>query len=237
MLAACGGDGQADGQPAVPSVPAVAAGGEPAGPPPALPSGSPEELEAESSLSVKRGVITLTAQTRSVRLCGTSVDLTLADQLDGALDAVYAELGNKPMYAEMFGERGDAAAAPSAANGATFNVEDLLYATSTTPESACQTPLGEYELMARGADPAWSVEVRGDGMVFKRADASAPVEFKAVETADTEGAVTYRAGSASHVLELVVTQRGCRAGGEYFAYSATARFDKQTFNGCARVGE
>src|SRR5262245_64978047 len=60
---------------------------------PAAPAATAAELEAESSLSVKRGILTLTAQTRSFRLCGTNVDLTLTDQLDGALDRVYAELG------------------------------------------------------------------------------------------------------------------------------------------------
>jgi uncharacterized membrane protein len=231
VLAACGGgDRDADAQATLPTLPAGIAI-ESDGAPAALPTGSPEELEAESSLSVKRGVITLTAQSRSIRLCGSNIDLTLADQLDGALDAVYARLGGKPVYAEMFGERGDGAIA--------FNLEELLYATSANVAGACQTRLGGYELLALGVDPEWSVEVRPDAMTLTRAAASAPVQFTSVETADTEGAVTYRAGGDGHVLELVITQRGCgnpdRA--EYFAYTATARFDKQSFNGCARVGE
>jgi len=235
MLAACGkSDRDAEVQTTVPSLPAGIDVG-PAAAPAALPAGSPEELEAESSLSVKRGVITLTAQSRSIRLCGSNVDLTLTDQLDGALDTVYAQLGNKPMYAEMFGDRGDGANAAQSA----FNVEELLYASTANSEGACQSLRGEYELLARGVDPEWSVEVRGDNMTLKRAGAVAPVTLSSVETADTEGAVTYRAGSDGRVLELVITQRGCGGAGssEYFAYSATARFDKQTFNGCARVGE
>jgi uncharacterized membrane protein len=41
-----------------------------------------------------------------------------------------------------------------------------------------------------------------------------------------------------HVLELTVTQQACHdaASGEYFGYAATAKLDKQTFNGCARIG-
>lgn len=247
MLAACGrSDQDVDAQSTVPTLPVevgpVGSGSadvatESVGPPPALPAGSPEELEAESSLSVKRGIVTITGQSRSIRLCGSNVDLTLADQLDGALDAAYAQLGGKPMYAEMFGERGDGAAAPSSTS-ASFNVEELLYASSVDADAACKTPLGAYELLARGADPEWSVEVRSDSMAMKRAGVAAPFEFKSVEAADTEGAVTYRAGADGHVLELVVTQRVCYSNNraEYFAYSATARFDKQTFNGCARVG-
>jgi uncharacterized membrane protein len=198
---------------------------------------SPQALETESSLSVKRGVITLTAQTRSIRLCGSNVDLTLIDQLDGALDRAYTDLGGKPIYAEMYGERGDAQPGGNAANA--FNVEELLYATAINPAAVCAAPIGAFELLARGSEPTWSVEVHQDSMLFKQNSAPTEIKFSAAETADTEGTVTYRAGIDHHVLELVITQRACRnaATNEYYAYSATARIDKQTLNGCARVGE
>jgi uncharacterized membrane protein len=204
---------------------------------PATPQASPQDLEAESSLSVKRGVITLTAQTRSFRLCGANVDLTLTDQLDGALDRAYADLGGKPIYAEVYGDRGDVP--PGSNASAAFNVEELLYATANNPAAACATRLGPFELLARGSEPTWSVEVHQDSMVFKQTAAPTEIKFTAVETADTEGTVTYRAGADRHVLELVITQRACRDAltNEYYAYSATARIDKQTLNGCARVGE
>jgi len=204
---------------------------------PTLPTGSPQALEAESSLAVKRGVITLTAQMRSFRLCGSNVDLTLTDQLDGALDRVYADLGGRPIYAEVYGDRGEAQ--PSSNAPSAFNVEDLLYATATNPTAACAAPLGAFELQARGSEPTWSVEVHQDTMMFKQTSAPTEIKFSAVETADTEGTVTYRAGADRHVLELVITQRACRDAltNEYYAYNATARIDKQTFNGCARVGE
>jgi uncharacterized membrane protein len=185
---------------------------------------------------VKRGVITLTSQTRSFRLCGANVDLTLTDQLDGALDRAYAELGGKPIYAEVYGDRGEAQAgnAPTA-----FNVEELLYATATSPAAACAAPRTTFELQARGSEPTWSVEVHQDTMLFKQTTAPTEIKFAAVETADTEGTVTYRAGADRHVLELVITQRACRDAltNEYYGYNATARIDKQTLNGCARVGE
>lgn len=204
---------------------------------PAPPAVSPQELEAESGLSVKRGVITITSQTRSFRACGASVDLTLTDQLDGALDRVYADLGNKPIYAEVYGDRGDTQAGKNAPTA--FNVEELLYATTTNPTAACATPRGSFELLARGGEPSWSVEVHQDTMLFKQTVAPTEIKFTAVETADTEGTVTYRAGADRHVLELVITQRACRdtLTNEYYAYSATVRIDKQSLNGCARVGE
>jgi uncharacterized membrane protein len=200
-------------------------------------STSPEELEAESALSIKRGVITLTAQTRSFRLCGSNVDLTLTDQLDGALDTAYTELGAKPMYAEVYGERGDAQPGSNAPNS--FNVEELLFASGNNVAAACDTPLGKYELLARGNDPTWSVEIAQDSMTFRQTGAPTQIEFTAAETADAEGTVTYRAGLDKYVLELTVAQRACRdvAANEYYAYTATARLNKLTFNGCARVGE
>jgi uncharacterized membrane protein len=204
---------------------------------PAAPAATPQELEAESSLAVKRGVITLTAQSRSFRLCGSSVDLSLTDQLDGALDRTYAELGAKPIYAEVYGERGDAQPGSNAPNS--FNVEELLYASPNNATETCNTPLAKFELQARGNEPTWSVDVQQDAMVFRQTTAPTEIKFSPVETADAEGTVTYRAGVDRHVLELVVTQRGCldKHTHEYYAYSATARLDKQSFSGCARVGE
>lgn len=197
---------------------------------------SQQELEAESSWSVKRGVVTLTSQTRTFRVCGATVDLTLTEQLDGLLDRVYADMGNKPIYAEVYGNRvepEDPHAAPT-----TFNVEELLYATTENPAGACAQPMGSYELQARGSEPSWSIDVQQDTMLLKQMSAPTEIKFAAVETADTEGTVTYRAGADRHVLELVITQRACRNAitNEFYAYSATARLDKQTLSGCARVG-
>jgi uncharacterized membrane protein len=238
LLAACGNKSPAPNN-AGPIIPPNATGAAPL--PSTTPTASPKELEAESSLAVKRGVITLTAQTRGIRLCGSNVDLTLTDQLDGALDRAYADLGGKPIYAEVYGERGDAQPSNQSAGKASssFNVEELLYATANNPTGACAAPVGAFELLARGSGPTWSVEVHQDSMLFKQTSAPTEIKFTSVDTADTEGTVTYRAGVDRHVLELVITQRACRdaSTNEYYAYSATARLDKQTLNGCARVGE
>jgi len=237
LLSACGRDKQNTDQPGnngAPSAsPEQAAGNEA----PASPTASPEELEAESALSIKRGIITLTAQTRSFRLCGSNVDLALTDQLDGALDRAYAELGGKPAYAEVYGDRGETQPGSNAPNS--FNVEEILYASPNNIATACEAPLGKYELLARGNDPTWSVEVANDTMVFRQTGAPTQIEFSAAETADAEGTVTYRAGVDRYVLELTIAQRACRdaTANEYYAYSASARLNKQTFNGCARVGE
>jgi len=201
---------------------------------PAAPSESPAELEAESSLSVKRGIVTQTDKTFAIRLCSANSEVPLADQTDGALARVYAEMGGKSMYIEAYGERTTAVAG----NGG-FTLEELLYATSVNPGNACTAPAATYELLARGSNPAWSVEVSKDAMLLRQNEAPTEIKFTGIDTSDSEGAVTYRAGVDKHILELTVTQRACHdaTSGEYSAYNATVKLDKRPLNGCARVGE
>jgi hypothetical protein len=92
---------------------------------------TPEQLEAESSLSVKRGVITLSDAARRFRACGNNAETKLADQTDGLVDRVYGELGGKPLYVEAYGERADTG---------DFVLEEMLYATANGIEAACARP-------------------------------------------------------------------------------------------------
>jgi uncharacterized membrane protein len=192
---------------------------------------TPEQLEAESSLSVKRGIVTQKDKAFSIRLCSANNEVPLTDQPDGTLARTYAELGSKPIYIEAYGER---ATAPDI-----FSLEELLYASAVNPTNACTAPAAAYELMARGSEPAWSVEVNKDSMLLRQNDAPTEIKFTGVDTTESEGSVTYRAGVDKHILELTVTQRTChdKTTGEYFAYNAVAKLDKRALNGCARVGE
>ncbi|MBC7982217.1 MAG: hypothetical protein H7Y02_00025 [Candidatus Obscuribacterales bacterium] len=189
-----------------------------------------EQLETESSLSTKRGIVLMTAETRRFRACNGPGELPLTDQTDGLLARVYDELGDKPLYVETFGDRDDSG---------NFVIEELLYATANNIQAACGAPLAKYELLARGNDPTWSVEVTQDAMVVKQSGAPTEIKFTSVDTADAEGTVTYRAGVDKHVLELTVTQQACRdaSSGEYYGYAASAKLDKHTLTGCARLGE
>lgn len=198
------------------------------------PAPTPAELEAESSLSIKRGIVTQTDKAFGVRLCSANSEIPLVDQSEGAFARVYADLGGKPIYIEAYGERMD-----SAAGDGNFALEELLYATSVNPANACTAPAATYELLARGSEPTWSVEVSRDTMLLRQNDAPTEIKFTGIDTSDTEGAVTYRAGVDKHILELTVTLRACHDAvtGEFFAYSATAKLDKHGFSGCARVGE
>lgn len=193
---------------------------------PLPPSAPPEQLEAESGLAVKRGVITFNGDAPSYRACGANATVALADATDN-VKHIYAKLGGKPLYAEAYGELKSNA----------FALEELLYATPRDPSAACAASPGKYELLASGGEPAWSVSVTQDSMIFRQSAEPKEIIFTAVETTDAEGAVIYRAGVDKHVLELTVKQNPCEDGGAYFGYSAAAQLDKRTLNGCARVGD
>ncbi|HYM34382.1 MAG TPA: hypothetical protein VET48_03245, partial [Steroidobacteraceae bacterium] len=148
----------------------------------AAPAPTPQELEAESSLSIKRGVVTQTDKTFAVRLCSANSEVPLSDQTDGVLARVYGELGNKSIYIEAYGERTTAVAG----NGG-FTLEELLYASSVNPTYTCTAPAASYELLARGSDPAWSVEVNKDSMLLRQNEAPTEIKFTGGDTADSEG--------------------------------------------------
>ena len=193
-----------------------------------------EQLDTESGLAIKRGIVTVADGARRYRACGGDADWTLLDQSEGLLDRVYGELGGKALYIEAYGERSAAAAGAKPS----FALEELLYASSEDPTAACSAPPTNFELLALGNDPTWSIEITPDSMILRQHDAPTEITFTEVDTSDTEGTVTYRAGVDKHVLELTVTQHACQDSGTgtYYGYSASVKFDKQTFNGCARIG-
>jgi uncharacterized membrane protein len=196
------------------------------------PTDEAASLDTESGLAIKRGIVTLGDATRRYRSCGATADAELHDQTEKLLDKVYADLGNKPMYIEAYGQRSGDTAKPS------FVLEELLFATSQDAAAECSKPGNPYELLALGRDPSWSVEVSPASLILKQASAPTEITFTEYTTTDSEGTVTYRGGVDKHVLELTVTQRACHDSNAnaYYGYGATAKVDKQTYSGCARVG-
>jgi uncharacterized membrane protein len=188
--------------------------------------------DTESGLAIKRGVVSLGETDRRYRACGATADVELHDQTEKLLDKVYADMGGKPIYIEAYGQRAGDAGKPS------FVLEELLFATAQDPAAECSRTANQYELLALGRDPSWSVEVTPDSLVLKQSNAPTEIVFTDISTTDSEGTVTYRAGADKHVLELTVTQRACHDSNHaYYGYGVTAKFDKQTLNGCARLGD
>lgn len=201
------------------------------------------EPPAESGLAIKRGLVTLARDRATFRPCDEAVELWLLDQTDGVLaQAFAAELRNGPatLYVEAYGERappaGDIAAARSYAGS--FVLEEVLYAGMRGEVASCPAQNTSAIVIARGAEPAWSVDISDSAVTWRQADAPQELRLPPAETEDAEGAVRYLASDAQHRLELLVDAGPCRdpLSGEFFAYAARALFDGREFSGCARVG-
>jgi uncharacterized membrane protein len=199
---------------------------------------------AESGLTIKRGAVVLTADARTLRLCGENEDLWLAGQGDDSLEETYTRLAGDPgtpLYVEVRGER---TATPGGTSIPTdykqaFLLEELLYAGLPGEGAGCETATPAFSVLARGNEPFWAIEVATDKMVLRQPDPAIPLEFPADESQDAEGSVTYRAAAGGHQLELTVARAACTdsMSGAYFAYTAEAELDGRKLQGCARLGE
>jgi putative lipoprotein len=222
----------------------------PASPPSPATSAVPADTEpphetsaAESSLSIKRGVVMLAQDRATFRPCDENVELWLVDQTDGLLKEQFASRsGSEPpmIYVEVYGERApvteDVAAARAYAG--TLILEDVLYAGLQSEVRGCAAAPPTYIVAARGNEPAWSVEVTEDQVKWQQAAAPKQITLKAPQTEDAEGAVRYRANGEGHELELLIAEQHCKdsMSGEFFAYSAKATLDGKELLGCARIG-
>ncbi len=199
---------------------------------------------AESGLTIKRGAVVLTADARTLRLCGENEDLWLADQGEDSLEEAYARLVGEPgtpLYVEVRGERTATPAGTSIPGDykQAFLLEELLYAGVPGEGAGCETGAPAYRVLARGNEPFWAIEVATDKMLLRQPELPAPLEFPADESQDAEGSVTWRAAAGGHALELTISRVACSdsMSGAYFAYTAEAELDGRKLQGCARLGE
>lgn len=208
---------------------------------PGLTAGGTEPAEStESSLTIRRGTLSLGAETRSFLPCGQTEALWLLDQSDAILEETYARLTNElgsPLYVEIRAER--TVTGMPAGYSAALLVEELLYAGFPGEGGGCQANPPTYRVLARGNEPFWAVEVHVDRMLLRQPELAAPLEFSVEQSLDGEGSVTFRGTASAATLEVAVTSTACSdsMSGEYFAYTATARLDGQELHGCARLGE
>lgn len=207
------------------------------------PAAAPVDPAAESSLSIKRGIAMLTTDSRTLRLCGESVDLWLAGEGD-ELDAIYSRLAGEPGAALYIEARGERTTTPQgtvipATYAQTFLLEQVLFAALPGEGGACAAGAPAWRVRASGNEPFWSVEITAERMLLREPEPAMPLDLPVTESQDSEGTVTYRAAGESHVLELVVAAQACSdsMSGAYFAYSAEGRLDGRELRGCARLGE
>jgi len=214
--------------------------------PQSAPQSTPAQSEpaADSSLSIKRGVVMLAQDRMTFRPCKEKAELWLLDQSDGVLRQTFeSEMQKGPalLYVEAYGERAPVAddIAEARAYAGTFVLEEVTYAGVQGQVRGCDEAAPSYIVAARGSEPFWAVEVGDASLVWRQPAEPKEIALGAPETQDTEGAVRYHASGNGHELELLVDAQTCRdpMSGELFAYSARAVLDGKEFSGCARVGK
>jgi uncharacterized membrane protein len=202
------------------------------------------EPPADSSLSIKRGIVMLAQDRMSFRPCSEKAELWLLDQSDGVLrQAFESEMQKGPamLYVEAYGERAPVSqdVAEARAYAGTFVLEEVTYAGVQGQVRGCDEPAPGYVVAARGSEPFWAVEVGDNSIVWRQPAEPKEIALGAPQTQDAEGAVRYHASGNGHELELQVDAQTCRdpTSGELFAYAARAVLDGKEFSGCARVGK
>lgn len=237
LAAACSRQPEQPAAPAATAPPSAATTVPQAAAPPA------PEQPADSSLSIKRGVVMLAQDRITFRPCNEKAELWLLDQSDGSLQETFAdemEKGPAMLYVEAYGERAPVSEdiEEARAYAGTFVLEEVLYAGVQGQVRGCDAPPANYIVMARGTEPFWAVEVGDAGIVWRQPGEPKEIPLGAPQTQDAEGAVRYHASGNGHDLELLVDAQVCRdaMSGEFFAYSARAVLDTKEFSGCARVG-
>lgn len=214
----------------------------PATPAPAaeLTSGAGAAPPAESSLSIKRGMVSAAGDHAIFHPCDDKADLWLVDESDGTLTQMLTE-GTTSAYVEVYGERAPVPddIPPARGHAGVFILEQLLYAGVPGEGAGCAQPAPDYVVAARGNEPFWSAQVTDTGMVWKQPEAPREIVLSALQSQDSEGTVSYRASADGHHLELLIDAQACRdsMSGEYFAYAARAVLDGKEFKGCAHVGK
>jgi uncharacterized membrane protein len=215
-------------------------------PPSAEPSiaSAPTEppLAAESSLAIKRGMMTLTEERTTFRPCEGKAEWWVLDQSPGLITQTlieHAQAAPLALYVEAYGERAPANEDPEAKGfEGIFVLEEVLYAGVPGDERGCAAPDAAYIVTARGNEPFWFVEVGDERMLWRQPEAPKEIVFGPAQTEDAEGAVRYSASTTEHQVELLIHAQPCRdsMSGEYFAYTSKAILNGKEFSGCARVG-
>ncbi len=201
-----------------------------------------EAVPAESSLAIKRGLMTIAEDRATFTPCDSKDELWVLDQSPGVLTQSLIE-GEQAtpvsLYAEAYGERAPAEEVPQAQGFAgIFVLEEILYAGVPGEGRGCNAPISDSIVTARGNEPFWFVEVRDEKMIFRQPEAPTEIIFGEPQTVHAEGAVRYTSTAAEQRLELMVHAQACRdtMSGEFFAYTAKAVLNGRELSGCARVG-
>src|SRR5690606_36682327 len=163
---------------------------------------SAEQPAAESSLAIKRGIMTLTEDRATFTLCGSQSEWWVLDQSPTmSMQTLLEEGRDAPLelYVEGYGERAFEVDEPRARGyEGVFVLEVVLYAGVPGEVRGCDAPEPTYVVTARGNEPFWSVEVHDERMIWRQPEAPTEIAFGSPQTLHAEGAVRYSAKTAEH---------------------------------------
>lgn len=151
------------------------------------------------------------------------------DWTGGVLARAHSSLAAGPgeaVYVEFLGAIGKAGP-PGERESVT--VVELLRASPSGEGSGCPRPAEEAEVMARGNEPFWRVDVFEDRIVFREPENIAGVEFPSGEALEEGARRVYRStrqGAGPRDIEVALERRGCNdsMSGEYLHFTATSRW-------------
>lgn len=208
--------------------------------PVSAPAADSDASEAESGLSIKRGIAKSAGDHVLFRPCDDQADLWLIDEGDDMLAQLFAE-GMKTAYVEVYGERAPVPDdLPAARNhSGVFVLEQLLYAGAPSDSGGCVPAAADAIVIARGNEPFWMAQVTDTKATWQQQDPTLEIKLDTLQSQDVEGTVSYRAKSDTYEFELVIDAQPCRdlVSEEFFAFAARAKLNDKEFKGCARVGK
>jgi uncharacterized membrane protein len=119
-------------------------------------------------------------------------------------------------------------------------LEEIEFAGVAGPTDGCEQPAPNYNVFARGGEPAWSLRVTDSGVEFTEAD-STTLQLPPVAPRNAGDGTVYEASTNAgvpHTLSLTLRSIGCYEGSQaYTSNRAEVVIDGRAFTGCAWRGK
>ncbi|MFO7652794.1 MAG: hypothetical protein R6X25_03125, partial [Candidatus Krumholzibacteriia bacterium] len=176
---------------------------------------------------------------------GSDDRFLLADRTTlGLAGLVAREAGDdRPAYLEFMGETGPGPAGDSPSEVAGVVLVSHLLFVGFGEGRGCEEDLAGVEMVARGQEPGWQVEIRKDGAVFRTPEQPDGVRFSELTASHAGGGRVYEAVRDSADggpggLTLSLAPEPCRDGmtGDWHSWRAELSVDGNRLTGCARPG-
>ncbi|MCX7893242.1 MAG: hypothetical protein N2544_12855 [Burkholderiales bacterium] len=213
-----------------PPVKAVACRGDPA-------------VRSREGASIHRGTVVLGQAGPLFTPCGAQTRYWVVDDTpNGELERIYRQLApqGEPLFVDVHGFTGPPPdAAVRAKLERALSVTELRRAAPA--DGQCAEDLAQFEVRARGVEPAWTLDVSRERMSFRRDGAEAQ-SFPYASPQPAGGGLLYAVkvdGSPPQAIGVLVRRERCvdPATGAIYSLSAEVGVGGEKLKGCAWAGE